>query len=227
MLPPGPRQSLRSVVSAETAKKLNFGTSPDGTPIGPDDFASEGPLLFEVPMPEGAFTFDLQVDAELGRDRDQVFRIMISDREDGGPPRGQPTRALLGDMKSAGYKTFRAGVMEFATLLPPNSHGEPTPADKDPVPEPFDNTYNVPEHDDFVIKVKYIRDDRFVRENMLEAATLTRLNNAWNDLYSSFEYHDNHLRLLAKHFGVDLKGRLSLKWTRPRWRACPPKCASM
>ena len=52
--------------------------------------------------------------------------------------------------------------MEFANLLPPNSHGEPTPADKDPVPDPFDNTYNVPEHDEFVVKVKYIRDDRFV-----------------------------------------------------------------
>ena len=82
-LPPGPRQPLRAVVSEETAKKLNFGMSPDGTPIGPDDFASEGSVSFEVPMPEGAFTLDLQVDAELGRDRDQVFRIMISDREDG------------------------------------------------------------------------------------------------------------------------------------------------
>src|SRR5206468_3069154 len=71
-LPPGPRQTLRSVVSAETAKNLNFGISPDGAPIGPDDFASEGSVSFEVPMPEGAFTLDLQVDAVLGLDRDQV-----------------------------------------------------------------------------------------------------------------------------------------------------------
>ena len=207
MAPPGPRQSLRSVVSEETAKRLNFGQSPDGTPIGPDDFASESSVFFEVPLPsEGAFSVDLQVLAELGRDRDQVFRITISDREDGGT-RGAPTRALLGDMKSAGYKIFREGVMEFANLLPPNSHGEPTPADKDPVPDPFDNTYNVPEHDEFVVKVKYIRDDRFVAENLVDEATRARLNYAWNDLYASFEYHDNYLSLLAKHYGLDLKGK--------------------
>ena len=99
--------------------------------------------------------------------------------------------------------------MEFATLLPPNSHGEPTPADKDPVPDPFDNTYNVPEHDDFVIKVKYIRDDRFVVENLIDDATRARLDHAWNDLYASFEYHDNYLRLLAEHYKVDLKGKRS------------------
>ena len=145
----GPKTPLRDAVSAETAKRLNFGESPDGTPIGPDDFASDGSVMFEVPMPEGFSGVDLQVDAEVGRDRDQVFRILISDREDGGS-QGIPTRALVGDPKSAGYKTFRAGVMEFAALLPPNSHGEPTPADKDPVPLPFDNTYNVPEHDEFV-----------------------------------------------------------------------------
>ncbi|MGH9853575.1 MAG: DUF1587 domain-containing protein, partial [Blastocatellia bacterium] len=212
VLPPGPRKTLRSLVSEETAGKLNFGKSPDGTPIGPDDFASEGSVMFEFPMPAtsatsgGPMALNLQVDAELGGNRDQVVRIVISDRAD-GMTRGQPTRALVGDMNSAGYRAFRAGVMEFATLLPPNSHGEPTPADKDPVPEPFDNTYNVPEHDEFVQKVKYHRDDRFVVENLVDDATRARLDHAWNDLYASFEYHDNYLRLLAKHYGFDLKGR--------------------
>ncbi len=206
ILPPGERKTLRSLVSEETAKRLNFGKSPDGTPIGPDDFASEGSVMFEVPMPETPVSLNLQVDAEVGGNRDQVVRITISDRADGGT-RGQPTRALVGDMASAGYKAFRAGVMEYATLLPPNTHGEPTPADKDPVPDPFDNTYNVPEHDEFVVKVKYHRDDRFVVENMLDALTRTKLDHAWNDLYTSFEYHDNYLRLLAKHFGYDLKGK--------------------
>lgn len=97
--------------------------------------------------------------------------------------------------------------MEFASLMPPNSHAEPTPADKDPVPDPFDNTYNVPEHDEFVQKVKYIRNDRFVVESLVDDATRRRLDHAWNDLYASFEYHDNYLRLLAKHFKFDLKGR--------------------
>lgn len=206
--PPGPRKTLRSLVSEETAKQLNFGKSPDGTPIGPDDFASEGSVMFEVPMPEGdkPMSLNLQFEAELGKNRDQVVRIVISDRAD-GMTRGQPTRALVGDMSSVGYKTFRAGVMEYARLMPPNTHGEPTPADKDPVPDPFDNTYNVPEHDEFVQKVKYHRDDRFVAENMLDASTRKRLDQAWNDLYASFEYHDNYLRLLAKHYKYDLKDK--------------------
>ena len=59
-------------------------------------------------------------------------------------------------------------------MLPPNAHGEPTPADKDPIPDPFDSTYNVPEHDDFDNDVKYIRDDRFVYEHMLDDATRAR-----------------------------------------------------
>ena len=207
ILPPGERHTLKSLVSAETAQRLNFGKSPDGTPIGANDFAAAGSVMFEVPLPEGApMLMNMQVDAELGGDRDTVVRIVISDRADLGT-RGQPTRALVGDMKSAGYKAFRAGVEEYATLLPPNTHGEPTPADKDPVPEPFDNTYNVPEHDEFVVKVKYHRDDKFVVENMLDAATRKRLDQAWNDLYASFEYHDNYLRLLAKHFKHDLNGK--------------------
>ncbi|MBA3442730.1 MAG: DUF1592 domain-containing protein [Pyrinomonadaceae bacterium] len=206
ILPPGPRQKLREIVSAETAKRLNFGKGPNGLAIGPDDFVSQGSVMFEVPMPEGPFSMNMQVDAELGGNRDQVARIVIADRTD-GMTRGQPTRALIGDMTSAGYKTFRAGVMEFASLLPPNSHGEPTPADKDPIPEPFDNTYNVPEHDEFVQKVKYHRDDRFLVKNLIDSATRRQLNHAWNDLHASFEYHDNYLRLLAKHFEFDLKGK--------------------
>jgi len=206
VLPPGPRRTLREIVSPETAARLNFGKSPDGTPIGPDDFASEGSVMFEVPMPETPMALNMGVEVELGANRDQVVRIVIADRPD-GQTRGAPTRALVGDMASAGYKAFRKGVMEYATLLPPNSHSEPTPADKDPVPEPFDNTYNVPEHDDFVLKVKYIRDDRFVVDNLLDEATKTRLDQAWNDLYASFAYHDNYLRLLANHYGVDLKDK--------------------
>jgi Protein of unknown function (DUF1592)/Protein of unknown function (DUF1588)/Protein of unknown function (DUF1587)/Protein of unknown function (DUF1595)/Protein of unknown function (DUF1585) len=206
ILPPGERKTLRAMVSEETAARLNFGNSPDGTPLGPDDFASQGSIMFEVPMPEGRFSLNMQVDAELGSNRNQVVRIVISDRAD-GVTRGQPTRALVGDMNSPAYQAFKAGVMEFASLLPPNSHGEPTPADKDPVPDPFDNTYNVPEHDEFIQKVKYHRDDRFVVDNLIDAPTRARLDHAWNDLYSSFEYHDNYLRLLAKHYGIDLKGK--------------------
>src|SRR6185369_14270066 len=201
--PPNPRVPLRTTVSEETAKKLNFGTSPDSSSISPDDFASEGSINFEVPLPQGVLGIDFQVDAAIGVDRDQVFRITIGDREEG--PRGIPTRAFVGDPESAGYRKFKTGVLEFANLLPPNSNVEPTPADKDPTPDPFDSTYNTPEHDAFVNDVKYIRGDRFVVENMLDDATRVRLDKAWTDLRSSFAYHDNYLRLLAEHFKLDLK----------------------
>jgi hypothetical protein len=204
ILPAGPRHTLKSLVSEETAKRLSFGQSPDGSAIGPDDFASAGSVMFEVPMPDGQYALNLQVDAVLGENREQVVRIVIADREN-GQTRGQPTRTLVGDMKSAAYQAFRAGVLEFARLLPPNSHGEPTPADKDPIPDPFDNTYNVPEHDEFVEKVKYLRDDRFVATYLLDPAARARLDHAWLDLYASFAYHENYLRLLAKHFGVEMK----------------------
>jgi len=200
------RLPLRSLVTEESAKKLAFGTSPDGSIMAPEDFASEGSTSFELKVPDGFSLFELQVDAEIGSDRDQVFRITMSDRED-GTTRRVPVWGLAGDPQSAGYKAWKAAVLEFAHILPPNSHGEPTPADKDPIPEPFDNTYNVPEHDDFVVKVKYIRDDRFVVEHILDDATRVRLDQAWNDLYASFEYHDAYLRLLAEKFKVDLKGK--------------------
>jgi hypothetical protein len=199
-----PRVSLRSVVSPETAAQLGFGKSIDGSKIGPDDFSSDGSISFEVPAPAGVTTWDIQLEAVLGSDRNHVYRITISDSP---TPRGIPTRALVGDMSSAGYKTFHDGVMEYSRILPPNSNGQPTPADKDPAPEPFDPTYNVPEHDDFVLWVKYIRDDRFVWNYLLNDQKRKELDEAWNDVFAAFPYHDNYLRQLAKHYEYDLKGK--------------------
>ena len=110
---------------------------------------------------------------------------------------------VLGDPHSAGYKTFRAGMAEYVALLPPNSHGEANPADKDPVPPPFDNTYNSPEHDAFVLKVKYQRNDTFFTDNMVDGADRARLNQAWNDLFGSWPYHDAYLGMLADHYELD------------------------
>ena len=43
--------------------------------IGADDFASEGPVMFEVPMPEGApMLLNMQIDAELGGNREHRAR---------------------------------------------------------------------------------------------------------------------------------------------------------
>ncbi|NOT59239.1 MAG: DUF1592 domain-containing protein, partial [Acidobacteria bacterium] len=204
-LPKGQRAPLKAVVSPETAAQLNFGKAPDGTTLGENDFASVGSTMIEIPMPESKdpMALNLEVHAEVGGDRNQVVRITFSDRPD-GQTRITPTRGLVGDMKMPAYKTFRSGVDEYARLLPPNSHGEPTPADRDPIPDPFDNQYNTPEHDEFVQQILYIRDDKFLAENLVDAATRTRLDHAWNDLFASFDYFNLYLHMLGRHYKVDL-----------------------
>jgi hypothetical protein len=206
-LPQGPvleTKSLRSVLSADTAAARAFGTSPDGSLMGPDDFAATNTVSFLLPPAAPGTTAELQVEAELGADRNAVVRVLVSDTE-GVPPRGSRARAFLGDPASAGYRTFRAGLAEYVALLPPNSHGEANPADKDPVPAPFDNTYNSPEHDAFVTKVKYQRTDAFFTDNMVDGVERERLNQAWHDLLGCWPYHDAYLGLLAEHFDVKLK----------------------
>ncbi|MGH8639722.1 MAG: DUF1592 domain-containing protein, partial [Burkholderiales bacterium] len=199
-------QSLRSLLPADVAATLVFGSSPDDSVMGPEDFATAGTASFEIDVPAGGNVLEFQAEAELGKDKDVVIRVMIADRPE-GPARDALQRALLGNPHSAGYETFRANIAEYLSLLPPNSHGEPNPADKDPVPPPFDNTYNSPEHDAFVLKVKYQRNDRFFTDNMVDGADRARLNHAWNDLFGSWPYHDAYLGMLADHYALDLKNR--------------------
>jgi mono/diheme cytochrome c family protein len=217
---PVERYSIRSFVTEESARKLAFGYGVEGLAVGPNDFVSLGSVSFEVPLPAGALGVDLEVDAELGSGRDHVVRLNVSDRAD-GMTRGVPVWALLGDPESAGYRNWREGVKQFARLLPPNSHSEPTPADKDPIPAPWDKVeYNHPERDAFILKVKYLRDDRFVVENMLDDAARVRLEEAWNDLFASFDYHQMYLLLLADWYKVDEKG-LTLETAASRMSAFP------
>ncbi len=199
-------ESLRAWLPPEVAATLRFGVSLDGTTIGPDDFATEGNISFPVVIPDDGKARELQVDAEIGEDKNAVVRVMLSDKADGAT-RDVLYRVLLGDPTSAGYRTFRAGIAEYAALLPPNSHGEANPADKDPVPAPFDNTYNSPEHDAFVMKVKYQRSDRFFTDNLVDGAERDRLNHAWHDLFGSWPYHDAYLGMLDDHFNLKLKSR--------------------
>jgi len=204
---------LRAVLPPDQAAAFKFGESPDGTPLGPDDFAATGPLAFQLSGPvrveglEGRTLADtvyfFEADAELGRDRDAVVRVLVSKLQSGAGDKRN--RILVGDPTSAGYRTFRAGLAEYASLLPPNSHGEANPADRDPVPLPFDNTYNGAEHDAFVVKVKYQRNDAFFTTNLVDGEDRERLNQAWNDLFGSWPYHTAYLGMLADHYGQKLK----------------------
>jgi hypothetical protein len=197
-------QPLREVLPAEIVAQLGFGKSIDGSEMKPEDFAATDTVSFEIKAPAAGTTAELQVDAELGADRNGVVKLVITNRLDGPPARGAQARVFIGDPESAGYKTFRAGIAEYVSLLPPNSHGEANPADKDPVPLPFDSTFNTPEHDAFVLKVKYQRTDQFLAANLLDAADRTKLEQAWNNLFDAFPYHDNYLGLLAEHYEYKL-----------------------
>jgi hypothetical protein len=199
-------QTLRAALPADVAGTLAFGKAPDGTAIGPEDFATAGMVSFTIDVPPGSNVLEFQADAELRTDRNAVVRVTISDRPEGSP-RDAGQRILLGDPQSVGYETFRGNIAEYVSLLPPNSHGEANPADKDPVPPPFDNTYNSPEHDAFVLNVKYQRSDRFFTDNMVDGPDRARLNQAWTDLFGSWPYHDAYLGMLADHYGLKLKSR--------------------
>ena len=196
-------KTLRSMLSPDDAAALKFGASPDGSPLGEDDFATTGTASFTIDVPKDGNVLEFQADAELGKDRNAVIRVMLSERPE-GTSRDALQRVVFGDPQSTGYEKFRANMAEYVALLPPNSHGEANPADKDPVPAPFDNTYNSPEHDAFVLKVKYQRSDRFFTENMVDGADRARLDQAWNDLFGSWPYHDAYLGMLIDHYGLKL-----------------------
>jgi hypothetical protein len=192
---------LRDILPANEVARLQFGVGVDGTPVGPNDFAATGPLKLELNVDHEGYLAELHTDVELGADRDAVIRVMLNSRPD-GPSRVGGQRVFIGDQASAGYKAFRAGIAEFVAALPPNSHGEANPADRDPVPLPFDNTYNSPEHDAFVTKVKYQRLDPFFTNNMVDGEDRARLEEAWTDLFGSWPYHDAYLGMLLDHYEV-------------------------
>ena len=220
---PGPiieTRSLRSVLPAEVVARLAFGTSPDGMPIGPDDFATREGTSFAIDVPANEYVAELHVDAELGRDRESVVRVMVADSAT-GPARAPGQRVLLGNSASAGYRKFRAGIAEYLALMPPNSHGAANPADKDPVPAPFDNTYNSPEHDAFVTTVKYQRTDEFFTRSIVDGKDRTRLEQAWTDLFGSWPYHDAYLGMLLDHYGVKGDNRTIAAMTPARIAALP------
>ena len=62
-----------------------------------------------------ATSLELQADAELGKDRNAVVRVMISDRPK-ARPRDAIQRVIFGDPQSAGYETFRASIAEYVAL---------------------------------------------------------------------------------------------------------------
>lgn len=200
---------LRDFLPPKTIARMNFGKHPRGGTVAPADFVSVGtkPPAFELPIPDGARSAKMLVSAELDVEygEDCIVRCTIAQLEE--TDQGKSVSGLLASPQSATFADWKAGVLEFARLLPQVSQREPAPSDRDPIPAPIDATYNNPERNFFHTRIKYFRDDAFLVENMLDDATRLRLDQAWADLLGSFEFHDTWLLLLARTFDLQLDGR--------------------
>ncbi len=202
----GPVQPLKAVLDAETVQKLGFGKEFPGVTVAPEDFVSNSSFVLDIPLPEGSFGADLNMEAHLVGPSDTIIRCVLSDKEI--ISEGRPSWSLLGDPKNPAYLSWKADVLHFTSLLPQMSQGEATPADKDPIPAPFSNVYNQPERDRYHARVKYYRTDKFLMEKMLDDKTRQELEDAWNDLLASFEYHDLYMDFVVDKFKLDhLKGK--------------------
>lgn len=225
---PGPRRGqegkpLNMVVSAAVAQQLAFGQRPDGAALDASDFVTTGSttLAIEIPVARGATQAEFLVDAELdiARGADCLVRCVLSSAvsEEATAAASGAFSALLANPDSPEIPSWRAGVAEFARKLPQVSHREAAPSDRDPIPPPYDNSYNNPERNDFHYSVKYHRDDRFLTEHLLDDAARAQLDQAWADLLTSFDYHDTFLRFVAKKFQLPLAKDQSIAGLRDEW----------
>ena len=175
---PGPilktHAAARRAARPTTSRDSRFGTSPDGTPSRPRRLRHHGGDSFVIDVPATSTTLaELHADVGARRRPRGGDPRDVADRPDG--PRASPASGCSSATRRApATARFRAGIAEYVALMPPNSHGEPNPADKDPVPAPFDNTYNSPEHDAFVTKVKYQRTDDFFTRNIVDGEDRAR-----------------------------------------------------
>ena len=213
---------LVDVVTAETKAALNFGYGFDGAVIEPGDFVTRGPQEFKVqyssPVEGRGSILSVDVELDIEHGDDCLVRCVISDGRVEGEEVSSTgaASALLANPEGAEMEARKQGVAEFARKLPQVSHLKPAPSDRDPIPAPFDNTYNKPERNSFHYIIKYHRDDRFLSDVIVDDATRQELNTAWTDLLTSFDYHDTFLRFIVKKFGLDA-GERTIADLTPEW----------
>jgi hypothetical protein len=122
-------------------------------------------------MTQAELVIDVRLD--LARVDDGVARCAISHQLNEGATvaASGSFSALLANPNGAQIESLRNGLAEFVRKLPQISHREAAPADRDPIPPPFDSSYNNAERNDFHYLIKYHRDDRFLTEHVLDDAT--------------------------------------------------------
>ena len=204
-------QPLGPALTPETADRLALGKHPRGGTIGGGDFATVGEARVPITLriPDGTISAQLVVDVALDNRSGGtgIVRCRIADGEVEGETAAEvgDTSTLLADPADPHVAAWRAGVEEFARLVPEVSHREPAPSDRDPIPAPFDNAYNKPERNHFHTAIKYHRDDAFFVEHIADDETRRRLDQAWADLLTAFDYHDANLKFVSGKFGLGLE----------------------
>ena len=160
---------------------------------------------FEFSIPDGTVGAQIRVQVELAQDADPnaIVRCVLKNAtasRDTAADSGEAS-TIIGPSEGETFASWKSGVDQFAKALPDVSHREPAPSDRDPIPAPYDNSYNNAERNDFHYSIKYHRDDRFLVEHMLDDTTREALDVAWNDLLSSFDYHDTFLTFITDKAG--------------------------
>ncbi len=207
---PGGRQRgtpLRQLVTAATAQRLHFG---DSGQVGTNDFVTVGPVVlpieFEIPAGMSRALLTMEGQLEVPDTENSVVRCVIAHQlSEGATVAATGTFSLiLANPKGAQIETLKTGVSEFARLFPQISHREAAPADRDPIPAPFDTSYNNPERNEFHATIKYFRDDRFLTEHILEPEARRELDQSWADLLTAFDYHQTYAQFVVRKFKLDL-----------------------
>ncbi len=201
---------LTDVLDSESLAKLHFGEHPTGAKIADDSFVFQGATDVHLTMivPDGATDARLQVDVALDLEQgaDRVVRCTVDDGAVEGETAAETgaSSALLANPDGPMIESWKAGVDQFARNFPEVSQREPAPSDRDPIPPPYDNSYNVPERNHWHYAVKYHRDDDFLVQHMLDDDVRGELDRAWTDLLTSFDYHNVNFEFVRKKFGLDI-----------------------
>ncbi len=206
----GSFRPLRRYVTAASADQISFGKNPRGDAIHDDSFVMTGAQQWNIEfrVPSGATSAELRVEARLDSDpnRDGLVRCTITDGLIPGETIASTggASALLGDPLSPQLPEWQQGIADFAQLLPQVSHREPAPSDRDPIPAPYDNTYNNPERNQFHYVIKYHRDDQFLTHHILSPETRKELDQAWTNLLTAFDYHQQYFQFVTQKLdGID------------------------
>ena len=218
---------LLSLLTPDSVQRLQPGQHPSGAQIGRSDFVIASgktiPIAFRVPdeITSGKLLVDVILDQDKGRGR--VVRCTISDGQIEGETVAEigSTSILLADPVHSRFPSWKAGVVEFGTQFPQISHREPAPSDRDPIPAPFDNTYNTAERNKFHYVIKYHRDDGFLVQHILDDETRMRLDEAWVDLLTSYDYHDTFAQFVQEKFNLQSRERRISDWTPERIARLP------